>query len=57
MDFAVLEDYRKNESKMINKYLHFAWELRKLWNIKVTMILIIAGVLGTVTKDMEKKFG
>ena len=40
----------KEEEKK-DKYLDLAWELKKkLWNMKVTIIPILIGDLGTVTK-------
>ena len=33
-----------------NKFRDLARELKKLWNMKVTMIPIVIGALGTVTK-------
>ena len=52
MDFAVPADYRVKlkESEKKDKYLDLAWESKKLWNRKVTIIPVIIGVLGTVTK-------
>ena len=35
-------------------YLDIAWELKKLWNMKVTIILIVIGALGTVLKRLLK---
>ena len=55
MDFAVPADHRAKlkESEKRDKYLDFAKELKqKLWNIKVTMIPIVIGALGTVTKRL-----
>ena len=34
------------------KYLDLARELKKLWNMKVTVIPILIGMLGTVTKEL-----
>ena len=34
-----------------NKYLDLARELKKLWNMKVTIIPIVIGAFGTVTKE------
>ena len=42
------------ESKKRDKYLDFARELKKLWNMKVTIIPIVIGALGTVTKGLLK---
>ena len=54
MDFAVPADHRvklkENEKK--DKYLDLARELKKLWNMKVTVIPIIIGAHGTVTKGL-----
>ena len=51
MDFAVLGDYRVKlkECEMRDKYLDFARELKKLWNMKVTIIPKVIDALGTVT--------
>ena len=52
MDFAVPTDHRVKlkESEKKDKYLDFARELKKLWNMQVTIIPIVIGVLGTVSK-------
>ena len=42
-----------NQRKM-NKYLDLARKLNTLWDMRVTMILIVVGVLGTVPKDLER---
>ena len=56
MNFAVTADHwvklKGNEKK--DKYLELARELKKLGNIKVTMIPIVIGALGTVTKGLIK---
>ena len=56
VDFAVLTDHRikLKESEKRDKYLDLARELKKLWNIKVTIILIVIGAFGTVTKGSLK---
>ena len=55
VDFAVAADHRKklkeNEKK---KYLELARKLKKLWNVKVTIIPIVIGAFGTVTKGLLK---
>ena len=38
------------ECEKTAKYLDLARELKKLWNMKVTIIPIVSGPLGTVTK-------
>ena len=57
MDFANLADHRKKnlkECEKQDKYLDLARELKKLWNMKVTIILIVIGAFGTVTKGLLK---
>ena len=55
VDFAVPADHRikLKESKERDKYLDLARELKKLWNMKVMVIPIVIGVLGTLTKGLE----
>ena len=43
------------KSKKRDKYLDFARELKKQWNMKVIVIPIVIGVLGTVTKGLVKE--
>ena len=56
MDFALPTDHRvklkENEKK--DKCLDLACELKKLWNMKVTIIPIVIGALGTVTEGLVK---
>ena len=56
VDFAVPADNRINlkECEKKDKYLDLARELKKLWNMKVTIILIVSGAFGTVTKGLIK---
>ena len=56
VDFAVQADYREKlkESEKMDKYLDLARKLKKLWNMKVTVISIVIGALGTVTKGLIK---
>ena len=56
MDFAVPTDHRikLKECEKKDKYLDHARELKKLWNMKVTIIPIVIGALGTVTKGLLK---
>ena len=42
------------ECEKRDKYLDFARELKKLWNMKVTIIPIVIGAFGTVTKGLLK---
>ena len=56
MDFAVPEDHRikLKECEKKNKYLDLARELKKLWNMQVTIIPIVIGAFGMVTKGLLK---
>ena len=56
MDFAVPVDHRVKikESKKMNKYLNLTWEQKNQWNMKMMVIPIIVGVLGTVPKGFSK---
>ena len=55
VDFAVPADHRINlkESEK-DKNLDLARELKKLWNMKVTIVPIVIGALGTITKGLLK---
>ena len=55
-NFAVPADHRikLKECEKRDKYLDLARELKKLWNMKVTIIPIVIGAFGTVTKGLLK---
>ena len=42
------------ESEKKDKYLDLARELKNRWNIKLTIVPIVIGVLGTITKGLLK---
>ena len=42
----------QKESEKKDKYLDLARELKKLWNMQVTIIPIVISVFGTVTKGL-----
>ena len=52
VDFDVTADHRikLKECEKKDKYLDLARELKKLWNMQVTIIPIVIGAFGTVTK-------
>ena len=56
MDFAVPTDHtvKLKENEKRDKYLDLARELKKLWNMKMTVIPIVIDALGTVTKGLVK---
>ena len=57
IDFAVPADHRikLKECEKKDKYLDLARELKKLWNMEVTIIPIVIGAFGTVTKGLLKE--
>ena len=56
VDFAVPSDHRikPKECEKKDKYFDLARELKKLWNMQVTIIQIVIGAFGTVTKGLLK---
>ena len=56
VDFAVPVDHRINlkECEKKDKYLHLGRELKKLWNMKVTIVPIVVGAFGTIPKGLLK---
>ena len=56
VDFAVPADYRikLKEYEKKDQYLDLARELKKVWNMQVTIILIVIDAFGTVTKGLLK---
>ena len=56
VDFAVPADLRIKLKECVkrDKYLHLTRELKKLWNMKVTIIPIVIDAFGTVTKGLLK---
>ena len=56
VEFDVPADHKRNlkESEKKDKYLDLARELKKLWNMKVTIVPIVIGAFGTITKGLLK---
>ena len=56
VDFAVPADHRikLKECEKKDKYPDLARELKKLWNMQVTIIPIVIDAFGTVTKGLLK---
>ena len=54
IDFAVPADQsiKLKECEKKDKYLDLARELKNLWNMKVTIVPIVIGAFGTVTKGL-----
>ena len=59
VDFAVPANHRikLKECKKKDKYLELARELKMLWNMKVTIVPIVIGAFGTITKGLLKGLG
>ena len=51
MNFVVSAD------RIVKGYPDLARELKKLWNMKATVIPIVIGALEIVPKNLEKRFG
>ena len=56
MDFAVPADHRikLKECEKKDKYLDLVRELKNLWNMKATIIPIVIGAFGTITRRLLK---
>ena len=56
VNFAVPADLRRKlkECEKKDNYLDLARELKKLWNMKVTIVPIVIGAFGTITKGLLK---
>ena len=53
VDFAV-PAVKIKENEKGEKYLNLVRELRKLWNMRVTVIEIVISALGTVPRDLKR---
>ena len=55
-DFTVPADHRikLKECEKKDKYFDLARELKKLWNMKVSIVPIVIGAFGTVTEGLLK---
>ena len=53
VDLAVSADHRVKKKQKRVKYLDLAGELRKLWNMRVTVILIEIGTLRSCSKRVR----
>ena len=50
--FSFQQNLKESEKK--DKYLDLARELKKLWNMKVTIVPIVIGAFSTITKGLLK---
>ena len=53
--FKNIPSYNDIPKIQYGKILYFDIELKKLWNMKVMVIPIVIGTLGTIPKGLEKK--
>ena len=56
----VVPDYhwvKIKENDKMDKYLDFVWEMKKQWNLKVTVIPVVFVEHGTVPRDLDKRPG
>ena len=54
VDFAVPADHRIKQKECEKKDKYLARELKKLWNMNVTIVLIVIGAFGTITRGLLK---
>ena len=56
VDFTIPAEHRikLKECENKDKYLDLTRELKKLWNMKVTIVPIMIGAFGTITKGLLK---
>ena len=57
MHFDVSADHRVNfkENEKSHKYLDLASELKKTWNMKVMVLPVVIGALGTIPQNLDKE--
>ena len=57
IDFASPYDTRVDDKEVekIEKYLNLAGELKKVWNMKVTLVPLVVGTLGNPAKALQKR--
>ena len=52
--FFAEQRIKLKECEKKDKYLDLVRELKKLWNMKVTIVPIVIGAFGTITKGLLK---
>ena len=57
IDFTILHETRVDDKEVekIEKYLDLARELKKMWNMKVKVVPLVLGALGTHAEALEKR--
>ena len=55
--FAIPYDTRVDDKEVenIEEYLDLARELKKVWNIRVIVVPLVAGAMGTPAKELERR--
>ena len=58
MDFAIPAQHgiKSKEREKRDKYLELARELKKLWNMKLTLIPTVFGALGMILKGLVRNW-
>ena len=59
IDVAILEDRNlvQKEAEKKLKYKSLCIEIQRMWNLKCTIIPVIIGAIGIVTRSLRKNFG
>lgn len=55
MDVTDQENHRLKLEKKMKSWVNVRILLRKLWNLKVTVVSVIVGTLGTIPKSLGNK--
>ena len=57
IDFGSPYDTRVDDKEVekIEKHLNLAGELKKVWNMKVTLVPLVVGTLGSPAKALQKR--
>ena len=56
MDFAGSTDDKVKMKENIDNHLDLASDLKNLWNIKMTVVPIVVGALGTVVRSLKRNW-
>ena len=59
LDVAILADRNvvQKEAEKKLKYKSLCIEIQRMWNLKCTIVPVITGATGIVTRSLRKKFG
>ena len=56
MEFAIVTDrkMKEKESKKLTKYFDLAWKQKRIWKMKMTVILILFWAVVTIIRNLGK---